>query len=338
MDISDSRYFITINDSMVTAVSPDGNAHIGGCLDTDIPFEDHSFTELIAMMRERIASLVNRGAGYILADSCKSLRQARAAVFACRKEKVGLIICLDCDEDGETPYGDNAAACLIALQELGLLAFGVSGELTPGQCTKVLDLLVPFAKIPLVAAPTAGEPNPLIPELYDLAPQKMADSVLPLLDRGVTMLAENDGVTEQHAALLKRELFSYDASGLRLEREDEEDNIILSNNRDFFVINDERLEFTEPILCSQDMADKLIAAEEESYDVLLIRIESADDALVFEDNAHLAALPVMFSADNEIALKAALMLYDGRAMIDSESAIKEDALEKIAAKYGSLIY
>lgn len=89
MDISDSRYFITINDSMVTAVSPDGNAHIGGCLDTDIPFEDHSFTELIAMMRERIASLVNRGAGYILADSAKSLRQARAASLHAARKKSG---------------------------------------------------------------------------------------------------------------------------------------------------------------------------------------------------------------------------------------------------------
>ena len=88
----------------------------------------------------------------------------------------------------------------------------------------------------------------------------------------------------------------------------------------------------------RDMADELIAAEEESCDVLLIRIESADDAMIFEDNAHLAALPVMFSADDEIALKAALMLYDGRAMIDSETAIRKDALEKIAIKYGSLVY
>lgn len=338
MDISDKRYFLTIDDSIVTAVSTSGESYTGGRLDTDISAPDQSFTELISLMRERVAALVERGASYILADDCKSLHQARAAVFACRKEKVRLIICMDCDEDGETSCGDHISACLISLQELGILAFGVSGDLTPKQCAQVLDLLVPFAKIPLVAAPTAGEPNPLLPELYDLAPQKMADSILPLLDRGVTMLAENDGVTEQHAALLKRELFSYDASALRLEREDEEDHIILANSREFFVISNERLEFTEPISCSQDMADELIAAEEESYDVLLIRIESVDDAMVFEDNARLAALPVMFSADDEIALKAALMLYDGRAMVDSESAIPPENLQKIAEKYGCLIY
>lgn len=338
MDLPHRRYFLTLHAPLVTAADSDGNTIRGGCLDTALSFEEMSFTELIAALRQQIIALKQQNIAFILVNGCSALHVARAAVFACRKEALPPVVCMACNADGETPDGDQVTACLIALQALGISAFGVSGALTPAETADVLDLLVPFAKLPLIAAPIAEEQDPLLPDRCDLAPPKMAEAILPLLERGVTILAENDGVTEQHAALLREALFSYDASALRLEREDEEDHIILSNPRNLFVIHDERLELTEPLLCSQDMADELIAAEDESHDVLLIRIETADDAMMFAENAHLAALPVMFSSDDPIALKAALMLYDGRAMIDSESAIEEAELQEIAEKYGSVLY
>lgn len=337
MDIP-RRCFLTIQNQNVTAEDNMENAKIGGYLDTAYYNEEMSFTELIAFFQQQIIQLKKQNISFILANNCPSLHIARAIVFACRKENLCLAICMSCNEDGETPCGDNITACLIALQELGISAFGIGGNLTPSEITDVLDNLSPFAKISLMAIPAAGDPNPIIPELYDLAPQKMAEAVLPLLDKGVSILGQGNGVTDQHITALKETLFSYDNTHSRLEHEDEEDHFILSNARHFFVIHDERLEITEPFICSHDMADALLDAEDDSYDVLLIRIETADDAMIFADNAHLAALPVMFSSDNDLALKAALMLYNGRAMIDSESAIEEAELKEIAAKYGSVLY
>lgn len=77
---------------------------------------------------------------------------------------------------------------------------------------------------------------------------------------------------------------------------------------------------------------------ETSCDILRVEIISSDDAIDFARNAHMSTLPVMFLSDNEIALKMALMLYQGIAMIDSSTMIPENILSDICKKYGAVIY
>lgn len=332
------RLFLTADQTAVKALDQNGQIYCGGLLDANISEEERSFSELIAEERERIRAVKQATTAFILTTGCRSLKIARAVVFAARKEDVPLVLCMESDEDGRTPADGSVAACLIVLQELGIQAFGISGKLTPQQTAAVCELLTPFAKIPLLVSPTAGQPNPILPDLYDLAPAKMADLLPPILDCGVTMILANAGVTEQHIAALRETLFTYDSSHVQPDREDEEDQIILANETNFFVISDERLELAPQISCTQDMSDAFLAAEEDSFDVLQILVSTADDALVFSKNEHLAGLPVMFCSDDEIALKAALLLYNGRAMIDRESAIEETTLEEIAKKYGCVLY
>lgn len=331
------RLFLSVSDGLVSAVNEEGTLFPGAQFDANLPFDGISFPELISREQKAIAACRTEQTGFVLTTGCHSLKQARAAVFAARKEEIPIMICMEADEEGENPSGGSAVASLIALQELGILAFGITGALPPKECAEVCEALAPFAKVPLLAAPTAGQPNPILPELYDLAPEKMAELIPSILDCGVSILMENAGVTPEHVERIREQLFTYIAPPVP-EREDEEEQIILSNAMEFFVISNERLEFTEPIACTQDMSDDLLSAEEDSFDVLQIVVETPDDALVFEDNEHLAGLPVMFCSDDEISLKAALLLYDGRAMVDSETAIEPEVLQEIADKYGCVIY
>ncbi len=339
MDIPDwKRLFLSVKEDTVTAVTQDGKTFSGGMFNPNIPFADISFPELIAREQKAIAACKTEQTSFVITTGCQSLKQARAAVFAARKEELPIMICMEANEDGETPIGGSVVAALIALQELDIMAYGITGALPPTECAEVFEALVPFAKCPLLAAPTAGNPNPILPELYDLAPEKMVELLPPILDCGVTILMESIGVTPEHCTLLKQLLFEYQPTLSAQELEDEEEHIILSNEMEFFVINDERLEFTEPIICAPDMSDDLIFAEDDSLDVLQIEINTPDDALMFGENQQLAGLPVMFHADDEIALKSALLLYDGRAMIDAEVAIEPEVLQEIAEKYGCIIY
>jgi len=43
-------------------------------------------------------------------------------------------------------------------------------------------------------------------------------------------------------------------------------------------------------------------------------------------------------SDDEISLKMALMLYQGRAIIDRKSLIEPEKLEAMAEKYGAVLY
>ena len=72
--------------------------------------------------------------------------------------------------------------------------------------------------------------------------------------------------------------------------------------------------------------------------MILLEVHSPDDALQFASNAHIAQLPVCFSADDELSLKTALYLYQGRALVDSQSQLDKDVLHQIAAKYGAIVF
>ena len=86
------------------------------------------------------------------------------------------------------------------------------------------------------------------------------------------------------------------------------------------------------------MTDEITEACSQNYDVLTVSINSPDDAIDFCRNMHMATLPVSFLSDDEISLKVALMLYNGRAIVDTNSLIEPERLERIAQKYGAVLY
>ena len=75
-----------------------------------------------------------------------------------------------------------------------------------------------------------------------------------------------------------------------------------------------------------------------SCDVLRVEINSNDDAIDFARNAHMSSLPVMFLSENPLALKMALMLYQGIALIDRDTLIPMEELEEMCKKYGAVVY
>ena len=118
----------------------------------------------------------------------------------------------------------------------------------------------------------------------------------------------------------------------------QENDIWLTNEKTLFALDEDRIEFSAPIACSHDMSDDFFAAERDSFDVMLVSVETPDDALDFARNAPFAALPVCFQSEDPEALSRALFLYNGRAMVDSNSSIEESRLRKIADRYGAFVY
>lgn len=51
-----------------------------------------------------------------------------------------------------------------------------------------------------------------------------------------------------------------------------------------------------------------------------------------------SALPVCFQSEDPEALSRALFLYNGRAMVDSNTTMEESGLKKIADRYGAFVY
>ena len=118
----------------------------------------------------------------------------------------------------------------------------------------------------------------------------------------------------------------------------QDDFFVFTHYNNIYFLEADTTEISEPIVCQPDMEKIITDVCKTSCDILLVQINTCDDAIDFARNAHMATRPVMFSSENELALKMALMLYQGIALIDSTTMIPEKVLNKICTKYGAVVY
>ena len=262
------------------------------------PYGEHKFSEIKKEYSEQIEKLQDSPA-FVL-RGMTMLSDLRAALLACRKTGKPVFAVLDIDDELRTTAELPADAALITLQSMGLSAFGIKSDSEENIITAV-KRLVSFAKIPVFAQ------------------------------------ISNKGLDEISSA----GIYADYAEGyyiFSVSEEKKETAIMLANERDAFFLEPDTTELSDPISCEANMDEILCDLSQESFDVLRIEINSPDDAVAFTENAHMATLPVMFTCEDDISVMLALMLYQGRALIDSTCTLSEETIKKATGKYGAVIY
>lgn len=278
------------------------------------PYGDYSFTELKTMYRERIENLPE-GYEFFLLEGITLLADMRAAIFECRKLKKPILVTLPIDSEMMTEHSLPADAALIIAQSLKADCFAIEAaeEDTLIDCIKKIRS---YARIPLgVKAKELSE-----------------KTVEELVKNGASYFIGADETTKALAEKYIRTA--------KTDNEETEtiESMMLANEREAFFLEHDTTEISDPYSCSFGMGEELYELDEMGFDVIRIQLDTPDDALDFAENAHMTSLPVMFSSDDLIALKLALMLYQGRALIDKESLIDEEDMIRAAEKYGAIIY
>ncbi len=301
---------VSVNTDSFTFVEPSG--------EMTIPYGETSFTELKAIYKERLAAMNGDGNTGFMLCGMTMLADMRAALLECRKLSKPVYVLINVDEEFLTENELPADAALIVMQSLGAICFGITADSTEimEECVRKIK---PYAQIPIAVRPKSGT-------LTDV-------ELRELLDAGTDVfIGLDDDCTTRFQNIISSEDF-------KMPEHEYMDLLMLANERSAFFLEHDTTEISEPIECNAGMGEDLIAVcEQGGLDVLKIQINTPDDVLDFADNAHMATLPVMFSGDDEIAMKLALMLYQGRALIDSTSLIDPDELKKAAQKYGAVIY
>ncbi len=305
------------------------------------PFGDTSFTEMIEIFREQASALVEAGIDLLSVEEISSISEARAAAIALKKFHKPVMITMDVDENGETIYGGSAVNALVILQELGIAAFGLNCCKGANKMRETIEQMKPYAKIPLIAKPSAYYFEEETEKLVELTPIELAVEMKELLSSGAQIVGGCCKTTPRHIEAIAVAIEEYkEEQEVPFSNEPEEiiGDIILADTQQIYKLYCDQIEFSEPLTCTVDMTDELLQLEEESIDVILVQIDTAEDARDFALNAHMAKLPVCFLSHDELALGLALLLYNGIAMVDSSSSIEPERLEKIARKYGAVIY
>lgn len=293
------------------------------------PFGDLSFLELVDCFAEQAFALKKAGVDLIICETMTSLTECRAALLAARETRLPVYVSVTVDDSGRTPQEADPLAVMITLQGLGASAFGINCSGSSQGLEEQFLRLAPQANIPLLAKPSAG----LSPDRV-LSPREFARTMERLLLAGVTIAGGCCQTTPDHIRELRRLLDSFDFSGVRIERDEYE--IIAACDAQSFTLEEE-FEFPDELRCSLDMSDEILEVEDRGEDALLIWVHTVEDAHFFSLNAHMARLPVAFASDNEEALEMALVLYNGRAIIDSMSDLPRETLERLANGYGAMV-
>ena len=330
-----------INAELTTLTSKiAGQRPIGGNLSTAGitlgPESERTFSELMGAYTEQAEALKAAGADYFLIETMTSLTDIRAAVLACRKQQLPILACVTVDENGITASGTSALTCLVVLQELGASAFGLNCSLSPAEMAPIFEELSAFTKIPLIAQPAASMPALRERAGFSLTPEEFANQFIPLFQAGVTIAGGCCGTTPAHIAALRHAMDRFDFSSVTRPHHHRE--LVLTSVHETFCYELDMLEFSPTLHPSSDMTDAFMEIEQESYDVISVEVETPDEALSFAENDHMAELPVSFLSSDELALKTALLLYSGRAMVDTRSELDPKTLKQIAYKYGAVLY
>lgn len=279
------------------------------------PFSEISFTELISAYDEQVRALENYVDLYIIND-IYSMSDMRAAILSCKKtEKPVFVMISPTQEDQDSAGGISALGGLVTAQEMGADAVGIYCS-EPEKYKEAAKELLPYAKIPLIA---------------DLRKESAEASEI-FLSKNVKYFITDD------SNLRHMEKKSYGIADSDLSIKHNDDFFVFAYYAYTFFLEADTTEISEPIRCLPDMEEIISDICKTSCDILRVEINTTDDAIDFARNAHMSSLPVMFLSEDPLALKMALMLYQGIALIDSDTLIPMEELEEMCGKYGAVVY
>lgn len=298
--------------------------------------DELSFMKLVDIYTDAAAAYAEAGCDIISAEEMGYMEECRAAVIGGRKTALPVWVTVTSDSEGMTlpDCADTSVfACLLVAQELGAEAFGIQDVPCCADAAEVLGELKEFAKIPLIARPNAFAD---FESERVLSPDEFAENLRLFTDSGAELLGGHNLSREY---IERSGKIAEEKGIIRFGRERVDgDELLLANRRQVFFLSPDSIESSPYLECSLDMSDELLELEDTNFDVIAVELYSSDDAYHFARNASMANLPVMFRSDDEMALKAALLCYQGRAMIDRSCSIDEDRLHRIAGKYGAVVY
>ncbi len=282
------------------------------------PMGDATFEQLLEIYDAQVSALKQAGVDLILIETQMTLADARAALLCANKYELPALVTITLEQGGKTLSGLSLSSAVIILQAMGAKGVGLNCSCEPVSMGKALQEARPYAKVPLIAKPNAGEPgNPLPPQEFGKAAASLAHC-------GATVLGGCCGTTPEHIAALTENLKGY--TPLPLENDGKE---YLADERRIYEIPRDIV--SETFACDEDLMDNLMDVDEDT-NLVVISLSSPEDAQNLTDALPFCALPLCFEADTEEALEKALQLYQGRALIRGNGAT-----EPLCRTYGAMI-
>ena len=137
-------------------------------------------------------------ADIIVIETMTDLYEVKAAVLAAKENSDKPVLLTMTFEENQRTFTGVPPECMTAVAEgLGVDAVGVNCSLGPDELLPVIEKICSLTKLPVIAKPNAGLPDP-ITKLFNVGPKQFAESAAKLADIGVKIFGGCCGTSPAH--------------------------------------------------------------------------------------------------------------------------------------------
>ena len=317
------------------------------------PMGSLPFERAYDLFREMAEAGARAGADLAVIETMTDLAEARAALLAVKEHTdLPAFVTMSFEPRGRTFTGCTVASMARTLEGLGADAIGLNCSLGPDMLAPMLKELCENTRLPVIAKPNAGLPDP-VDGHYDMGPEAFAAALAPCLDLGVTLFGGCCGTSPAYiravAAALEGKTPAkrhYDAvpfvctatEPLRL------DGVRVIGER----INPTGKKRFQQALLEEDLdyiLDVGLQEVDAGADILDVNVgyPGVDEVSmlprVVKKLQSALDIPLQLDSTNPAALEAGLRVYNGKAAVNSvngDPAVLERLLP-IVKKYGAAV-
>ncbi len=317
------------------------------------PMGSLTFERAYELFREMMLAGAAAGADLIAVETMTDLYEAKAALLAAKENStLPVLVTMSFEESGRTFTGCTVASMARTLEGLGADAVGLNCSLGPEQLVPLLRELCENTRLPVIAKPNAGLPDP-VDGHYDMGPEEFAAAMLPCLEAGVTVFGGCCGTSPAYIRELKAALEGRRPVSRRYAGGSFVCTPVVPLRLDGVRVIGERVNPTgkkrfQQALLEGDLdyiLDIAVQQEEAGADILDINVgcpgvdEAAMLPRVVKKIQSAVSLPLQLDSSNPDALEAGLRVYNGKPAVNSvngEAAVLERILP-IVKKYGASV-
>ena len=311
------------------------------------------FERAYELFREMAVAGDKAGADLVAIETMTDLYEAKAALLAV-KENTSLpaLVTMSFEERGRTFTGCTVSAMARTLEGLGADAIGLNCSLGPDKLAPLLTELCRNPRLPVVAKPNAGLPDP-VDGHYDMGPEAFAAALLPCVEAGVTIVGGCCGTSPDYIRCLKEALAGKTPASRTYDATCCVCTPVTTCRLDGVRVIGERVNPTgkkrfQQALLENDLdyiLDVAIQQEDAGADILDVNVgfPGVDEVemlpRVVKHLQSALSLPLQLDSSNPAALEAGLRVYNGKAAVNSVNGEAEvlDRILPIVKKYGAAV-
>lgn len=321
------------------------------------PFGDMPFETCVDYFKEQVKGLLKGGVDLFVIETMIDIQEARAALLACKElSDKPVIVSMTFDKDMRTLTGTDPVTALITLQSLGADIVGVNCSTGPAEMVKVIELMKPYAKVPLMAKPNAGLPRLVDGKtVFDMGAKEFVSYTKSFVKAGVNLIGGCCGTSPECISGMASQLKTIKPSkgcfkpfsAITSARK----TVFMSQDTPVVVVG-ERINPTGKKQLQLELKEgrteevRKFAFEQAKAGAQVLDVNvgmpgiSEKEVMVktVELLSSLSELPLCIDSPSFDVIEAALRIYPGRALINSIPGEPEKMkkLLPLAAKYGAM--